>query len=218
MLNPEKQIAKSEGIDIPVMYVYLAGKISGNCINECLSWRKKIIDYYSDYHGKGVYPISFLDALNSKEADSIDELGLKSAIPPKLIYTKDMLSVKKADVLVVNMDDMMEVNLDFLTYPHYTTKELDLNDFKKEDLLKHIIKLENAIKNRRSNWGTTIEMAWALWLQKPIIVIAGSKRVKEMLEAHPFMRESSVVVENVDELLEKKWLQILYKSISSTIY
>jgi len=51
-----------------------------------------------------------------------------------------------------------------------------------------------------------------------IIIIAGSEKAKGMLEKHPFMRESSVIVESVEELLEKKWVQILYKSLSSTIY
>jgi len=57
-----------------------------------------------------------------------------------------------------------------------------------------------------------------MYLGKPVILIAGSKRNKEMLEKHPFMKRASVIVENVDELLETKWLQILYKSISSAIY
>lgn len=210
-LNPNKRIAESEGIDVPIMYVYLAGKISGNCINKCLSWRKQIIKHYANYKGKGCYPISFLDALNSKEADSIDELGLTSALPPKLIYAKDMLSVKKADVLIVNMDDMMEEGIEHLLEENIVFAEV-------EELEDAYDKLVNTIRNRRSNWGTTIELGWALWLQKPIIIIAGSKKAKIMLETHPFMRESSVVVENVEELLEKKWIQILYKSISSTIY
>ena len=49
MLNPEKRIARSEGIDIPIMYVYLAGRISGNCIDKCLTWRRQIIDHYTNY-------------------------------------------------------------------------------------------------------------------------------------------------------------------------
>jgi hypothetical protein len=218
MLNPNKKFISSSGIDLPILYVYLAGKIEGRCIDKCLEWRKKIIDFYSNYKGQGAYPISFLDALNSKEADSIDKLGLTSAIPKNLIYDKDLLSVETADVIVGNMEDFMEDDLKFITYPHYSIKEINLNICSKEFLYKHIINLEDAIKNRRANWGTHSEVAWALYLKKPLILIAGTKKRKEMLEKHPFMGRASVIVETVDELLEKKWLNILYKSISSTIY
>jgi len=205
--NPNKNYIKSDGVDLPIMYVYLAGRIAGNCIDKCLSWRRKIIDYYSDYKGKGVYPISFLDALNSKESDSVDKLGLTSAIPPNLIYDKDILSVQKADVIVANMDDYMEEGLEWI--------------FNKNNIInyeKAVNELKNKILNRRPNWGTDFEVSIAMYLGKPVILIAGSKRNKEMLEKHPFMKRASVIVENVDELLETKWLQILYKSISSAIY
>jgi len=140
--NPNKNYIKSDGVDLPIMYVYLAGRIAGNCIDKCLSWRRKIIDYYSNYKGKGVYPISFLDALNSKESDSVDKLGLTSAIPPNLIYDKDILSVQKADVIVANMDDYMEEGLEWI--------------FNKNNIInyeKAVNELKNKILNRRPNWG-----------------------------------------------------------------
>lgn len=228
--NPDIKFAKSKGVDLPLLYIYLAGKIQGSCINKCLLWRKQIIDYYSDYQGKGAYPVVFLDALNSKEADSIDKLGLTSALPPKFIYSKDMLSVKKADAVIANVDDYFEADIEDLLRPQlnqdnlnhmreFNSKDFDIKlNVPKIDFEKAFFRLQEAIKNRRSNWGTICEVSWALWLQKPVILIAGNKTQKEMLEKHPFMRESSIIVESVDELLEKKWINILYKSISSAIY
>ena len=139
-----------------------------------------------------------------------------------------MLSVKKADALIVNMDDMMEEGikdiLNIQKHNYFLNRGLN-EDLTKEELLERLnlvqdgmVKLIDTIENRRSNWGTTIELGWGLWLQKPVIIIAGSEKTKRMLEKHPFMRESSVIVESVEELLEKKWVQILYKSLSSTIY
>lgn len=210
MFNPMKKIANSNGIDIPIMYVYLAGRIAGNCIDKCLAWRQQITTHYADYKGKGAYPIAFLDALNSKEADSIDGLGLTSCIPPNLIYDKDILSVEKADAIVANMDDYMEA---------------DIEDFMGTNGKKYAVnyqvsffKLLNTIKNRRPNWGTDFEVAVAMYLHKPVILIAGSQKRKEMLEQHPFMKRASVIVKDVDELLQKKWLNILYKSIASAVY
>jgi hypothetical protein len=208
MYNPKTKIAESTGIDIPTLHVYMAGRISGDCIDKCLAWRHKLVDYYRDYKGRGAYPIVFLDALNSKEADSIDAKGLTSAIPSNLIYDKDLLSVENADVIVANMDDFLEVGI-----------ENDLSD------IGHLEggfegaynRLKNTILNRRENLGTICEMSWALYLRKPLILIVPERR-RETFEKHPFTKRASVIVGSVEELLEKKWLQILYKSISSATY
>jgi nucleoside 2-deoxyribosyltransferase len=220
MFNPDKKYIHSDGVDLPIMYCYLAGRIAGECIDKCLAWRHQIINFYADYKGKGVYPISFLDALNSKEADSIDKKGLTSSIPPNLIYDKDILSVERADVVVAMMDDYMEEGINFFSYPHYDVRkdEIDLNASSKEELLDQIIELENKILERRPNWGTDYEVSIAMYLKKPVILIAGNERQKAMLEKHPFMKRASVIVGSVDELLDKKWLNILYKSIAGAIY
>lgn len=212
MLNPHANIARSKGVDLPILTVYIAGRIAGNVIDKCLEWRKKIVNHYREYEldeevqAKAAYPIIFLDALNSKEADSIDEKGLTSAIPSNLIYDKDLLSVERADVVVAMMDDYMEEGIK------------DINEIPccYEEFLKEYSKLYDKVMNRRPNWGTDSEVAWALYLKKPLILIAGNERQKAMLEKHPFMKRASVIVSNVDELLEKKWLEILYKSIAGS--
>ena len=207
MFNPDKKYIHSDGVDLPIMYCYLAGRIAGECIDKCLAWRHKIIDFYADYKGKGVYPISFLDALNSKESESIDKKGLTSAIPPNLIYDKDILSVERADVVVAMMDDYMEEGIQ---EPNEYDDHAELYSISRN--------LHTKILERRPNWGTDYEVSIAMYLKKPVILIAGNERQKEMLERHPFMRRSSVIVGSVDELLEKKWLNICYKSISGAIY
>ena len=213
MINPDKKYIHSDGVDRPIMYVYLAGRIAGECIDKCLSWRHKIINYYANYKGRGVYPISFLDALNSKEADSIDKKGLTSSIPPNLIYDKDILSVERADVVVAMMDDYMEEGMLSINYQEDTFKDLD-----KIELIEILMNWQEKIINRRPNWGTDYEVSIAMYLKKPVILIAGNERQKTMLEKHPFMKRASVIVGSVDELLDKKWLNILYKSISGAIY
>ena len=194
----------SKGVDRPILYVYLAGRIAGDCIDKCLSWRHKIVDFYANYKGQGQYPIAFLDALNSKEADSIDAKGLTSAIPPNLIYDKDLLSVERADVVVAMMDDYMEEGI----------KE-HMEALQQKEAVDYLL---DKIYNRRPNWGTDSEVSWALYLHKPLILIAGNERQKAMLEKHPFMKRASVIVGSVEELLEKKHLNIIYKSISSALY
>ena len=209
MFNPEKKLASSKGVDVPIMYVYLAGRIAGNCIDKCLDWRNKIVNHYSDYKGRGVYPISFLDALNSKESDSVDKLGLTSAIPPNLIYDKDLMSVRKADVVIAMMEDYMEEGI-------YKLQSTTLDS--KDDLIKKNLALHKTIENRRANYGTTMELAWAILFEKPTILIAGTEQRKKILEKHPFTKRASVIVMDVDELLEKKWLNVLYKSMSGATY
>lgn len=256
--NPNKKFADSDGIDLPVMYVYLAGRIAGNCIDKCLGWRHAIINHYKNYKpiynypketiikgdmsdfivGYESYPIAFLDALNSKEADSIDAKGLTSALPSNLIYDKDLMSVNRADVIVANMNDYMEAGIEDLlgvlgqsqcSIEEIEGKVLDVlpdengdlyyeNKCEPVDFKEAFYKLQKVILNRRPNLGTTCEMSWALYLQKPLILIAKDEAQKEMLSKHPFTKRASVIVGSVEELLEGKWLNIIYKSISSAIY
>lgn len=238
MLNPDKKYIHSDGVDLPIMYVYLAGRICGEHIDKCLFWRNQIIDFYKNYKNKGCYPIAFLDALNSKEADSIDKKGLTSSIPPNLIYDKDILSVERADVIVAMMDDYMEEGIeeeltiisdencksgdtiDKIQYWEDTNDPIIIKKLviKDVDFKQSFYKLQTKILDRRPNWGTDYEVSIAMYLKKPVILIAGNERQKEMLEKHPFMKRASVIVGSVDELLEKKWLNILYKSISGAIY
>ncbi len=111
MFNKDVKIAKSKGVDLPIMHVYLAGRISGDRIGSCLTWRQDIINHFKNYKNQGAYPISFLCPLNSGEASSVDKQGLTSSIPPNLIYDKDLLSVRTADIIVANMDDFFEEGL-----------------------------------------------------------------------------------------------------------
>ncbi len=213
MLNAEKKIAKSEGVDLPVLKVYMAGRISGDNIELCLGWRKQIVKHYENHKGKGAYPISFLCPLNSGEASSVDKQGLTSSIPPNLIYDKDLLSVKTSDVIVANMEDYFEESIK----DELNLDTVDLNTIDKRDLIQATFNLQEAIKNRRENIGTVMEVAWALLLQKPVILIVPERR-KEIFEKHPFTRRASVIVSSVDELLNGKYLELLYKSIASAIY
>ena len=209
MLNPNIKIAKSKGIDLPIMYVYLAGRISGDKIDLCLEWRKKIINHYKDYKGKGAYPISFLCPLNSGEADTVDKQGLTSSIPPNLIFDKDLLSVQHADVVIANMDDFFEVGI-----------ENDLNFYTNlgfSGLPEAYKRLVDKILNRRENIGTIFEIAWAIFLNKPVILIVPERR-QEIFRKHPFTSRASVIVTSTDELLKGKYLNLLYKAMAGAIY
>lgn len=223
MLNKTVKIAKSKGVDLPVMHVYLAGRISGDKIGACLTWRQDIIDYYKDYKGRGAYPISFLCPLNSGEADSVDKQGLTSNIPPNLIYDKDLLSVKTADIIIANMDDFFEEDIIGDLSLTKNSEELWNNvhfqttgnfGFSWKDAF---FRLQEKILNRRENIGTVMEVAWSLYLQKPTILIVPERR-REIFEKHPFTKRASVIVTSVEELTKGKYLQLLYKSIASAIY
>lgn len=237
-LNPNARIAKSSGIDLPVMYVYLAGRIAGNCMDKCVGWRQKIVEHYKNYKviqreaasspnyigekpkilsGEAdyySYPIAFLDPLNSGESKTADKLGLTSHIPANLIYDKDLLSVNRADVVVANVEDYFEVGIE----NYLTEKSLPDNVFDKDQWYKEaFLALKDKILNRRENFGTICEIAWALYLQKPLILIVPEAR-KEIYMKHPFARRASVIVTSVEQLLEEKHLNTLYKSIAGATY
>lgn len=215
MLNPTKKIAKSKGVDLPILKVYLAGRICGEHIDKCLGWRKALINHYNDYKGTGeAYPISFLCPLNSGESESVDKLGLKSHIPSNLIYDKDLLSVEHADVIIANMEDFFEESIkqELFADDYLSDQEHDLIVYKRCYYV-----LRDAILNRRENIGTVMEVAWALYLQKPVILIVPEHR-KEIFINHPFTKKASIIVTSTNELIEHKWLNILYKSIAGAIY
>jgi len=111
--NPDIKYAHSKGVDLPLMYVYLAGYMSGEKIKECTEWRKRIRKHYREWEIKTkviknnewlAFPIAFLDPFNGKEIKSIDKKGLTSNIPAHAIIHGDLMSVKKADVVVANLD------------------------------------------------------------------------------------------------------------------
>ena len=89
------------------MNIYLAGFISGNVLDKCLAWRKKIREHFDlrpKWHGE----ITFLDPLNGQKAEEINEEGLKSNIPGKAFVKRDHKCVKIADLLIVNLDTFGE--------------------------------------------------------------------------------------------------------------
>lgn len=205
-LNPYAKIAKSEGVDLPVLKVYLAGRIAGDVIDKCLGWRKDIINYFKDYKGQGAYPIAFIDPLNSGEADHVDAKGLTSNIPPNLIYDKDILSVETANVVIANMEDFFEEGI---------SEEIDkvsCGDITDQQFSVYLL---DKIEKRRENIGTVMEVAVALYLRKPVILIVPEKR-KELFEKHPFTRRASAIYTSVDDMLQSKSLNILYKSIAGS--
>lgn len=212
-LNPNVKIAKSKGVDIPLMYVYLVGRISGNCMEKCVAWRKEIIEHYRNYKGKGAYPISFLCPLNSGESKTADALGLKSHLPKNLIYDKDLLSLKTADVVVANMNDFMEDGIEDLMEHEYGDTVEDIGG----SYVTAFFRLQDKIKNRRPNLGSHYEVTVAIENKKPTILIAGNENNKYILDNHPFFSRASVVVLNTKQLFEEKWLQVLYKSMSGSI-
>lgn len=237
MLNPEFKIARSKGIDIPTMYIYLVGKISGNCMEQCLSWRKQIIDHYRNYkpvYGQVYngawdligetkivsyesYPISFMCPLNSGESKTADNLGLKSHLSKNLIYDKDILSLHKADAIVANLDDFMEVGIeDYLIPQHPTAFDEAYTEPPNFDYIKAYNVLKETIINRRANLGSHFEVSVSLYLRKPVILIAGNERNKYILENHPFFSRASIVVLDTDQLLKEKWIQTLYKSMAGS--
>lgn len=194
MLNPSIKFAKSKGIDLPLMYVYLAGYMSGNVDKQCKEWRLKIREHYKSWdiepeyiQGEPVgyeikhivsYPICFLDPYNGPESESIDPKGLTSNIPPNAIRDGDKLSVKHADIVVVNIDSFGQ---------------------------------------DRPTWGTPTEMAWAIdKYEHPVIVIV-PPHMGDMTR-HPFVSRASWIVENVEEMLDKKCLEYFYKRMSGAIY
>jgi hypothetical protein len=193
--NPKVKFAKSKGVDLPIMYVYLAGYMSGEKLEECTKWRKKIRDYYRkweeekipvvnfcdgslerfDSNGWSAYPIAFLDPFNGPELDTIDKKGLKSNVPSNAIIHGDYMSVCKADIVVANM---------------------------------------NTFGATRPSTGTHWELAWTWQMKKPFVLITEDENYTK----HPFTGQASWIVKDVEELLKEKVLETFYRRMAGAIY
>jgi len=86
------------------MKVYLAGLIQGSVIDQCIGWRKKVVEHYSNWKntGKTYGDLEFLDPCNGESDVSKD--GLSSNLPKRVILDKDYNAIKKCDLFVGNMD------------------------------------------------------------------------------------------------------------------
>ncbi len=63
--------------------------------------------------------------------------------------------------------------------------------------------------------GTACELAWSYLLDKPIIVISDNPQYTN----HPFIKVfASVIVNSVEEMLEKKYINKFYKTIVTAEY
>jgi len=192
MFNPDIKYAHSKGVDLPIMYVYLAGYMSGEKLKETTEWRIRIRKHYREWEEVVndsigfdskinankeylAFPIACLDPYNGKEFATIDKKGLKSHIPANAIINGDYLSVSKADIIVANMD---------------------------------------TFGASRPSVGTQWEMAWAWQMKKPIVLISDNENYIH----HPFTGQSSWIVKDVDELLEKKVLETFYRRMAGAIY
>jgi len=195
MLNPEIKFAKSKGIDVPLMYVYVAGYMSGEKLKECTEWRLKIRDHFRYYevdetpYPSGApklpqdieyfsYPIAFLDPFNGKEIDTIDKKGITSSIPANAIRRGDKMSVSKADIVIANM---------------------------------------NTFGAERPMIGTHHELRWAGDMEKPRILIVPEKDL-ELYKTHPFTSDCDYFLTDVQQLFDEKILESFYRRIAGAIY
>ena len=200
MFNPDMEYAHSKGVDLPIMYVYLAGYMSGEKLKETTEWRMKVRKHYREWEkipkvshyetlplsetrievvdqveGWKAFPISCLDPYNGKEFATIDKKGLKSHIPANAIIMGDYLSVSKADIIVGNM---------------------------------------NTFGASRPSVGTQWELAWAWQMKKPIVLITDDENYIH----HPFTGQASWIVPDVDTLLKEKVLETFYRRMAGAIY
>ena len=139
-----------------------------------------------------------------------------------MINAKDILSLLTADIIIANLDDFMENGIEELMNLNTTDSVRDIGpkeycQIKDIDYKEEFFKLQKVIKNRRPNLGSHFEVSVALYLRKPVILIAGNEHNKYVLENHPFFGRASVIVLNTEQLLKEKWIQVLYKAMAGSI-
>ncbi len=210
MFNPLKKIKDSKGIDIPLMYIYLAGYMAGEKLVQCTEWRKKIREHYGNYEESNTsYPFAFLDPFNGAEFETIDKKGLTSSVSGTAIINGDRMSVNKADVIIANMDDFF---MDDIIHP----SELQ-NNTTASDLYNAYKELYTKVEEKRDMMGTHHELRWAGDQVKPRILIIPENK-KEIFMKHPFTKDCDYFFTSIQEMLDSKVLETFYKRIAGAIY
>lgn len=89
-----------------LLYVYLGGiMLGGEFQKPTIDWRYQIREHYSNWKGKGIYEIVFLDPWNGEIDAEIDNEGLTNAsFNGKIIYSGDREAIKKSDVIIANFN------------------------------------------------------------------------------------------------------------------
>ena len=65
--------------------------------------------------------------------------------------------------------------------------------------------------------GTLFELGYAKAKEKPYIIIADETKI-ELAKNHPFLNKAIGIYKNVDELIESKILNFLFKRINPANY
>jgi len=81
------------------MKVFLAGRISGKVLSECVAWRS----YLKSKLAK--YPVVFFDPLDGHDLSKIDRAGHFSGWPQAIYLERNLLQILNSDLIVANLDD-----------------------------------------------------------------------------------------------------------------
>jgi nucleoside 2-deoxyribosyltransferase len=114
----------------------------------------------------------------------------------------------------LNGDDMKNITEEGLkcSLPGKALIHRDYNSIRSADL---IVANLDTFGEDRPIVGTVFELAWAWEFKKPVIVITDDDKYK----FHPFIMDTaSIIVSNVEELLEKKYINFMFKGQNNAIY
>lgn len=102
--------------------------------------------------------------------------------------------------------------LSVASIPSHAIVHRDYLSVKEADL---IIANLNTFEEHRTPTGTICEITWAWSMKKPIIIITEEEQYK----FHPFIEYfSSIIVDNVEQLIEKKYINYMYKGMVNAEY
>jgi nucleoside 2-deoxyribosyltransferase len=172
------------------MTVYQAGLMSKQKLKETLAWRLKLREAYENWKNRGQYEIDFLCPYNGPELSSIDALGLKSEVSPQAIIMGDYMSVKKADLVIANLDT-------FGSQRPLTGTLFELAWCWQMQKPFIIIAPDKIMGYDDKNEPYTFY---------------------DIYTNHPFTGQASFIVKSVEELIEKKLINYFYKRINPANY
>ena len=183
-----------------MLKIYLAGFISGNKIKECTGWRIEIREHYDNYsvlrnfkYGSDDYKKDLISCQNTIRVVAKYPIDWLDPLNGKELNSIDAQGLKSACPVnsIVHRDYMSVSQADIIVANMDTFGE------------------------QRPLTGTICELAWAWDKHKPIIMITNEAKYKD----HPFLSYfASVIVKDVQTLIEEKIINHFYKGVHSAIY
>ncbi len=210
--NPKIKFANSKGIDLPIMYCYLAGYMSGEKLKETTDWRINIRKHYRNWESKKA-TCKYCYGQGKEKSDTSLKLNVCPICKGKGVTVIETVSYPIAFLDPYNGKEFATIDKEGLK-SHIPANAIIHGDYMSVQKADIVVANMNTFGGSRPMTGTLWELAWTWQMKKPFILITDDKNYIH----HPFTGQASWIVSSVEELLNEKILETFYRRLAGAVY